>query len=307
MKAQARSVRITILADNTAKAPYVEEHGFSAFVEIENAEGTYRILFDTGRGALFGNAPVAGVNPFEADAVVLSHGHYDHTDALAQFLERQRKAGYPAPVVFASRHVFSPHFSTRTGSCRPIGLSPESRAALESCAAVESLGALDTNAESWKPDSGGFVPVDDFLQIAGGCAFLGGAIPRREPLEVPSPLLFLDDACTIPDSMIDELFLAVRTATGLFVLTGCCHAGLINTLEHATALSNGERIAVVAGGLHLAGASAERLEATADYLVRSGIARAKTGHCTGKDEESTLAALTGGIVRSFECGSTLLL
>jgi 7,8-dihydropterin-6-yl-methyl-4-(beta-D-ribofuranosyl)aminobenzene 5'-phosphate synthase len=107
--------------------------------------------------------------------------------------------------------------------------------------------------------------------------------------------------------MIDELFLAVRTATGLFVLTGCCHAGVINTLEHAKALSNGERIAVVAGGLHLAGCGAERLEATAGYLVRSGTGRAKTGHCSGKDEERALAALAGGIVSPFECGSTLVL
>lgn len=77
-------VQITVLADNTADLPFVSEHGFAAVIDI-CGEHTHRILFDTGRGALFANAPAAGVDLNLCEALVLSHGHYDHTDALPEF------------------------------------------------------------------------------------------------------------------------------------------------------------------------------------------------------------------------------
>ena len=113
------NVKITVLADNAATPPYRAEHGFSALVEAHREDGaTDAVLFDVGMGALFGNAALAGVDLSRVTDVALSHGHYDHTDALGAFLER-----YPDARVHASTEVFRDHYSLRTGTCRKIALS----------------------------------------------------------------------------------------------------------------------------------------------------------------------------------------
>ena len=79
-------VRVTVLVENTAARPGVQpEHGFSAWVEADGAN----VLFDTGASDLVcANADALGVDLAKADAVVLSHGHYDHTGGLAAVAER---------------------------------------------------------------------------------------------------------------------------------------------------------------------------------------------------------------------------
>jgi 7,8-dihydropterin-6-yl-methyl-4-(beta-D-ribofuranosyl)aminobenzene 5'-phosphate synthase len=292
----ARAVEVTVLADNRADAPCVNERGFSALVrfrydvtgdedqeeareQLESRAGSnvreHHILFDVGRGSLFQNAPLLGVDLSSVDSVVLSHGHYDHTDALADV-----RARYPGRNYYASRLVFQDHYSLRTGECRRIGLSDEPRAALNDlrCSSLTLVGERSL--------------------LANAPAHLVGAIPRVHALETESPLLFLDSTCTVPDPVSDELFLVIDLPEGLCILTGCCHAGIINTCERALSLFPARPLLAVMGGFHLAGCGESRLEATRDYLSAKGVSRLIPCHCTGEEETEWLAReLPGRVLR----------
>jgi glyoxylase-like metal-dependent hydrolase (beta-lactamase superfamily II) len=83
------SVKITVLADNEASEGLEKEHGFAAWVEV----GSRHILFDTGHmGALQANAARLGINLKDADVLVISHGHRDHTGTLDRFLAENNHA-----------------------------------------------------------------------------------------------------------------------------------------------------------------------------------------------------------------------
>ncbi len=265
--------RITILADNEATPPYRAEHGFSALIEAWDEDGADPLvaLFDTGRGALFDNAAAAGVDLSRVTDAILSHGHYDHTDALPEFLAR-----CPNARVHASSRVGREHYSLSTGTCRAIGLSDATRKALS------------------------LLPAGRFATFTGATAVadkrlgLVEDIPRVRPLEGPSPLLFADALCSAPDAVPDELALWLETDKGLVILTGCCHAGFMNTCEHVLDRASDARIRAVVGGFHLAGVDEERLEATAAYIDERGIGRVVACHCTGEAETAALSSRLGG-------------
>jgi 7,8-dihydropterin-6-yl-methyl-4-(beta-D-ribofuranosyl)aminobenzene 5'-phosphate synthase len=73
------NVQISILVDNKAEAGLMKEHGFSIWIEVSD----HKILFDTGQGKAFiHNSTALGCNLSLAEALILSHGHYDHTGNL---------------------------------------------------------------------------------------------------------------------------------------------------------------------------------------------------------------------------------
>jgi len=160
------SVIITILADNTATPPYTAEHGFSAFIELRDTDSSHFLLFDTGRGVLFDNALLAGVDLAQVKDIILSHGHYDHTDALDQFLEK-----YPNVRIHASSHIFRKHYSMRTGTVRPISLSN---------------GVLSLLKKLSKQQ---FLSFTGMTSCIDSKIYLAENIPHINPLETPSPLL----------------------------------------------------------------------------------------------------------------------
>lgn len=273
------STSLTILSDNTAASPLQEEHGFSVLLEINSKF----VLFDTGRGAIFSNAPLLGVDLSRVESIVLSHGHYDHTDALSSVL-----AVTPNASVYASNSVFNDHYSMSTGTSRTIGLSNENR---------ENLNSL---------------PTDQLHLFSGTIQFvdpvyLSETIFRAHPLEIPSPLLFADLDSTIPDTMPDELVLWFNTEKGLVILTGCCHAGVINTCEHVKKELPGVPLYALIGGFHLSGVSELRLESTATYIESQNISVVVPCHCTGKKETVWLKNRLGSRVKSGFCGMTLKL
>lgn len=287
------SLEITILADNAASPPYRAEHGFSAFLDLRGTGGSGSsggsgenrvVLFDTGMGAIFANAASAGVDLSRVTDVVLSHGHYDHTDALSSVLARS-----PDVRVHASAGIFRDHYSMKTGVCRKISLSEENRCAL--AALPEGL----------------FAPFSGNTTIAGALVGLAEGITLKDPLELPSPLLFADSRCRVPDSIPDELVLWMETDRGLVILTGCCHAGFVNTCECVRALAPDKQILAVIGGFHLAGVPEDRLASTADYILSRDIERVIPCHCTGDAEIDWLAKRLGPCVTKGSCGMRIRL
>ncbi len=246
--------KITVLVDNTVAAPgpLLGEHGFAAWVE----KGRDRVLFDTGRGAaLLPNSAALGLDLARTGAVVLSHGHSDHSGGLAPLLAAfgsRTVVGHPG--VFAARSWVG-----SDGFRRPIGL-PHPREALE------RMGAI-------------FVLKTGWVEVAEGI-HATGQVPRLTPFESGDPSL-VADATGAADPFDDDLSLVVEGEEGLLVLLGCAHAGVVNVLRHVAVRFPDQPLHTVIGGTHLGFASDAQLAATLEALREMGIARLGACHCTG--------------------------
>ena len=123
-----------------------------------------------------------------------------------------------------------------------------------------------------------------------------GPIPRPHADEQPVPpgwVLRAPDGNLVPDPTPEDAALVFDTAKGLVVLTGCGHAGLINTLEYARVVTKRANapIYAIAGGFHLARASDASLAWTAEHLRALGVQQIHGGHCTGLEAVYRLRAL----------------
>jgi len=278
------ATKLTVITENTVPAKgdgLYAEHGFSLFLERPEI----RILFDTGPAgvATLHNAPRLGVDLRTADAIVLSHGHMDHTGGLAGAL---RAVGKPIPV-YGHPAIFTDRYGKRGDQVRYGGLpyKPE---------ALEGMGAI-------------FDLSDEFRAIAPGL-YLSGEIPRRRAFETGDAHLFVKvDGELRKDPLKDDQSLAVETADGLALILGCCHAGLINTIDQVQAKLPGKSIHTIIGGTHLGFAPPEQLRETIAILKGMGIRRLGLSHCTGLQAGVQLARELGTAVEFCNVGYSVTL
>ncbi len=251
----SHSVRITVLAENTVGIRgLLGEHGLAFWVEV----GPKRVLFDTGQGmVLEHNAQSLDIPLASADAIVLSHGHYDHTGGLAQALNTA-----PQARVFAHPWAFRKKYARKDdGTTRYIGIP-----------------SLDKNSIQEK--AGELVWTNQPTEICDGL-FVTGEIPRATDFEDTGGPFFLDEGCQQPDPLIDDQAMFFETAVGTAVVLGCAHAGVVNTLQHIRQLTDDRPIHAVIGGMHLVNASPERIDRTIEAIRKLGVDCLAPGHCTG--------------------------
>ncbi|MDR3698129.1 MAG: MBL fold metallo-hydrolase [Candidatus Sulfopaludibacter sp.] len=254
-------LQITILADNAIfNRDLLAEHGLAILVEA----GGRRILFDTGQGrVLTANAAALGCALETLDAIVLSHGHYDHTGGIAQVLQLGGK-----PRIFAHPAALGPKFAKRgQPPHRDIGMPDASR---------EALGSAGDR----------LVTTESVTEVAPG-VWCTGEIPRTHAAESG---FFLDPACRELDPLIDDQALFVETCDGIVVITGCAHAGLVDTLDRVAQITGQDRIFAVAGGFHLMLSERDAWEAAGNALGRREVQWIAPVHCTGFGAQAYLHA-----------------
>jgi len=248
-------IRILSLVENTAGAPgLLGEHGLAMWIEI----GGKNVLFDTGQGgALLPNAQQLGVPLERTNAIVLSHGHYDHTGGLAAALERTRK-----PTLYAHPDAFEAKFACDPGGAR------------------RDIGIAEADRNAARERTSEVIATKGPVEIVPGL-FATGPVPRETEYEKTSGPFFLDPECRRPDPMNDDQALFFDTNEGTVVLLGCAHAGVVNTLVHVQRLAGGKPIREVIGGMHLGNASQERLDRTVEAFREMDIQCLRPAHCTG--------------------------
>jgi len=250
-------VRITTICENRVpRSGLLGEHGLSMLLETRGR----RILFDTGAGAtLAGNAAALNLDLTRLDAVVLSHGHHDHTGGLKWVLESQGSAALP---VYAHPDALTEKYVSREDKVPEYIGAPWKRAEMEALGAEFCL------------DRG---PVD-----LGDGIMTTGEIPRA-PHAKRSPTLFLlkEGGKFVEDRLLDDQALVVESGAGLVVLLGCAHAGVIETLRHVLSLTGERRIYAVLGGTHLLNTPEDRLRRTVAGLRQFGLELIAPCHCSG--------------------------
>ncbi len=274
-----KEVTITILVDNLAREGLAVEHGFAVLIEA----GGRKILFDTGQtGAVLGaNADALGADLSGVEAMVLSHGHYDHTGGMPLALARA-----PGAAVWCHPGVFAPRWSVRDGQPREIGMPPAAR---------EALTAL--------PD-GRLRRVTAPVPAVPG-VWITGPVPRLDPFEDTGGPFFLDPGGTKPDLLPDDLSLWMETPEGTVVLTGCCHAGLMNTLMLVRNRTGGRPLRALLGGFHLVNAGERRMARTLETLRTLNPALIVPCHCTGEAAVGVLQGAFGEKVTPGAAGGMM--
>lgn len=272
-------LRITVLADNSvATTGTLAEHGLSLLIEADGR----RILFDTGQGrVLRENLSELGISLPPLHALVLSHGHYDHTGGLPVVIDLAKPES-----VFLHPAAAEPKF-TRRGQppLRSIGIP------------ASSLEALHSIRER-------IVWTRAATEVAPG-VWCTGEIPRLHPQPDGEAVFFLDEAGRLPDPLLDDQALFIETVRGLVVVAGCAHAGVENTVEQICRLTGRDTIHALIGGLHLGQASHKRLEETGSALGRRNFQLLAPCHCTGMNAQSYLRARFHSLVRDAGAGSSL--
>ena len=248
--------RISILCENSVGpiTGALGEHGFAALIEPSDGAP---LLFDTGQGlTLLHNARRMNKDLSLVEKVVISHGHYDHTGGLKPLLEEygaRQVLGHPG--MFRSRYRIKDSGESYLISCT------SSRDELEAAGA-----SFDVSKE--------------FRAIAPGM-YLTGEIPRVTDFETGDQGLYFDGTGQERDTTPDDQSLVLETVKGLVLILGCCHAGLVNTVEHVASMTGRRDIYAVIGGTHLGFCNQEQREKTITVLRTLGVEKLAASHCTG--------------------------
>lgn len=254
--------RLTVLVDNRSVDGLASEHGYS--LHLDTPEGA--VLLDTGQqGVLVPNAAALGIDLSNVSALVLSHGHYDHTGGVTDMLRLNRNI-----EVYLHSSVFQPRYSL-DGEKPTIVKMP--------LAAMEAVMHHPDEKIHWVTK-----PVSLYNSVG-----ITGPISRKCEFEDTGGSFYLDPEGKEVDLIKDDIAIWLHTVKGLVICLGCCHAGLVNTLEHILARSDEKRIDTIIGGMHLLNADSNRLEKTVQKLRDYDIGRMIACHCSGDQAVKYLA------------------
>lgn len=308
-------MRLKVLMDNNAVIDqyYLAEPGLSFLLE----DGETRLLFDTGySGTFLANADAMGEDLSSVDAIIISHGHDDHSAGLGYWLDRFGADNNLHPGVASHQHTGKPADSTNHKPvlvAHPQAFNPKRKGELNigSSQGLEELSHYFTLHLSKDPQ-----------EITPRFVFLG-EIPRTNPFEGLEPIgettlqtglnsgsapaippdihsaaapatanlaAALPEPTWVPDKLPDDSALVWKGDDGLVIIAGCSHAGIVNIVEYAVKICGDTRISDIIGGFHLLDAPSARLDFTRERLTALAPRTMHPCHCTDLAARIYLAA-----------------
>ena len=263
------SLKITVLSTMLAD-PGIGEWGFAALVEADG----HKILFDTGARprTVLDNARDLKVDLSDVEDVVLSHFHHDHTGGLLTLRQELMKTN---PRALSRVHVGEGIFTPRRYKGK------------------ENANQMIATKAEYEATGGTFIVHDKPGEIFPG-VWLTGPVPRPNPeknwqegVEIRAGETWIED--TLPE----DQSLLFQTEKGLVLLSGCGHAGVVNTIEYARKVLGVQKVFAAVGGFHLYELPDEKLAWTAKKLKEYGVTQILGAHCTGIESLFRLRELMG--------------
>ena len=278
----------------------ISEFGLSMHVETWRGTETRNVLMDFGftPDAVVNNTNLTGIDPASLDALVLSHGHYDHFGGLAGFLKQNRgklKAGLP--IYIGGEEAFC----TREFTALP---TPANYGALDR-QALKNANLAVTFAEgpALVADHGfttGHIEQKSFEKVKSPTAMKAGV---EHGLGCYADQLPEDERTTtfVPDQYRHEIATAFSLrGRGLIIMTSCSHSGVINAIRQAQAVSGINKVHAVIGGFHLAPYSEDYVRETVAALKSIDIDYIIPLHCSGElFYEMASAEMPNKLLRSY--------
>jgi 7,8-dihydropterin-6-yl-methyl-4-(beta-D-ribofuranosyl)aminobenzene 5'-phosphate synthase len=275
----ADRVEVTVLVDNYTelfapqatpvdhRLPFnpactlLAEHGLSCLVRVFAGNHEHTILLDAGlsRDCLFHNARQLGIDLHTVEAVVLSHGHFDHTGGLAEFFRGETRQ---TPLIVHPDAFLPRRMKTPNGY---LDIPQLDAVALKKAGADIKL--------RMEPST-----------LAGGHLLVTGEVERKTAFEkgFPGMEAFRDDRWEADPISDDQALVVNIPGKGLVVISGCAHAGIINTVEYARKITGVSQVYAVMGGFHLTGPAFEPVvEPTIAAMKKLDPAYVVPMHCTG--------------------------
>jgi 7,8-dihydropterin-6-yl-methyl-4-(beta-D-ribofuranosyl)aminobenzene 5'-phosphate synthase len=274
--------------------PPVAEHGFSALINIvkDNKNKAEKnssehncisntFLFDTGvsENGVLHNADVFGIDFSQIDGIILSHGHFDHFTGLVNVLKRISSS---RRYTTTSTHLID-IFVHPDAFLRRWEIYPDGKRAKSPFLDEKQLQELEAGIH--KTTSVSFLPSEESPSL-----LITGQIPRETSFEKGFPFQYAenpsDEKNLVPDPLIkdDQAIVANVKNKGLVILTGCGHAGVINTINYAKKVTGLDKIYAVIGGFHLpadGGIYEEAIDPTLKELQKADPEYIVPCHCTG--------------------------
>jgi len=237
-------VKIVVLNDNRCDDDNFEfEHGISLFIECYGK----KVLFDCGQTDIFmKNAEKLNIDIDNLDAIILSHGDYDHGNGLKYFNKKVNLICHPDFMLT--------RISRRTGNNNGLNQTKEEL--------IKKFNLIETREPFY---------------ISNEIIFLG-QIERKNNFEQGKNLPAFDENGNIYQHL-DDSGIVIKTEKGLIVISGCSHSGICNTVEYAKKITNDNRILAVMGGFHLKEVD-ECTTKTIDYMKQNNVQNVYLAHCT---------------------------
>jgi 7,8-dihydropterin-6-yl-methyl-4-(beta-D-ribofuranosyl)aminobenzene 5'-phosphate synthase len=294
---QAENVAVTVLVDNRADLivrssetvkyftdkPLLAEHGFSVLIQLQ--EAGINVLWDAGvtRTALRENMERMEIDPATIDVIALSHGHWDHTAAVTDVLRAIETT--PQPKKWEPGVTLDDMRKWAAGRRVPLIAHPA--AFRERWGKTKDGGMYGPiqppPRREWEAAGAEIVASEEPYPLGPGC-WTTGFVPRRsfEESGISKNLTYWDGDAFHRDLTEEDQAIAINVkGKGLVVVSGCAHAGIVNTVEYAREISGVERVWAVIGGFHLARSTEEEIEATIEAIEAFEPILVVPSHCTG--------------------------
>lgn len=263
------ALKITILSTMLADRG-IGEWGFAALVEADG----HKILFDTGARprTVLDNAHELKIDLSDVEDVVLSHFHHDHTGGLLTLRQELMKTN---PRALSRVHVGEGIFLPRRYQGK------------------EDANQMIATKSDFEATGGRFIVHDKPDEIFPG-VWLTGPVPRPNPEKNWQAGVEMNvGGKWVEDTLPEDQSLLLQTDKGLVLLSGCGHAGVVNTIEYARKVLGAQNVQAAVGGFHLYELAEEKLTWTAKKLQQYGVTQILGAHCTGIESLFRLRELMG--------------